>query len=410
MPELFTVCTPDEANLRLAGYLRPAERRETVAVAQALDRVTAEGLHAPADLPAFPRSTMDGYALRAADSFGASESLPAYLEVAGEVPMGQPARVALRRGQVAKVHTGSMLPDGADAVVMVENTQEIDARTIEVVRPVAPGENTLRTGEDVARGDLLVPVGHRLRPQDIGGLLGVGITEVAVARRPVVGLLATGDEIVPPEAEPAIGQIRDINTYTLAALVRRAGGTPLPLGIVADDAAALRQAAAEGLARSDVLILSAGSSVSTRDLTSAVIGSLGPPGVLVHGVSLRPGKPTILAMVGDKPVFGLPGNPVSAMVTFDLFVRPALHTLLGLREPPPANQVEAVLTHNVASAAGREDYVQVRLQARDGVLEAEPVFGKSNLIYTLVRADGVLRVPLDSNGIVAGERVVVRLF
>src|SRR5438874_8265180 len=175
MPELFTVCSPDEANRRLAAHLRPAVRSERVAVAEALDRVTAEDLHAPADLPAFPRSTMDGYALRAADSFGASESLPAYLEVAGEVPMGQPARVALRRGQVAKVHTGSMLPEGADAVVMVENTQEIDARTIEVVRPVAPGENTLRAGEDVAHGDLLVPAGHLLRPQDLGGLLGVGI-------------------------------------------------------------------------------------------------------------------------------------------------------------------------------------------------------------------------------------------
>lgn len=410
MPELFTVCSPDEANQKLAAYLQPLTRTERIPVADALDRVTAEDLFAPVDLPAFPRSTMDGFALSAADSYGATEAMPAYLEIAGEVPMGQPASLQIRRGQVARVHTGSMLPLGADAVVMVENTQEIDRLTLEVLRPVAPGENTLRTGEDVSSGDLLVGAGQLLRPQDLGGLLGIGITHLRVASRPIVGLLATGDEVIPPNQAPEIGQIRDINTYTLAALVRRAGGEPRPLGIVPDDSVALKAAATEGLAESDILVLSAGSSVSTRDLTASVIDILGSPGVLVHGVSLRPGKPTILAFAQGKPVFGLPGNPVSAMVTFDLFVRPALYALLGLRQAPPENEVEATLTHNIASATGREDYVQVRLLRKNSRLEAEPVFGKSNLIYTLIRADGVLKVPLDSNGIRAGEPVKIRLF
>jgi molybdopterin molybdotransferase len=408
--ELFNVLTPRDAFARLDGYLRGPKATERVPTASALGRILAEELRSPGPLPTFPRSTMDGFAVRAADTFGASEGLPAYLSVVGEVLMGHPAERGPRLGEAVTIATGGMLPDGADAVVMVENTQDVDGNTIEVLRPVAPGENVIKVGEDVGTGDLLLEPGHPLRPQDIGGLLALGIVEVTVASRLRVGIISGGDEIVPPDVEPGPGQIRDVNTYTLATMVERLGHEALLLGVVPDIYEQLEQAARDGLAQVDVLILSAGSSVSTRDMTAQAIASLGTPGVLVHGVSLKPGKPTILAMIGDTPVFGLPGNPVSCMVTFDLFVAPTLHRLSGCRELPLRQAVPARLTRNVASAPGREDYFQVQLQHRPDGAWAEPVFGKSNLIYTLVRADGMVRIDLDSGGLTEGAWVQVLLF
>ncbi len=410
MPELFHVLTIAEALDRLLAHVAPLGRTEHVPLLEALDRVTAEELRAPGDLPDFQRSTMDGFAVRAADTYGASEGLPAYLTVCGEVPMGRASGLQVRPGDAARVHTGGMLPDGADAVVMVENTQALDDRMIEVVKPVAVGENVIPIGEDVHSGEMLFPRGHWLRPQDLGGLAGVGITMVRVVTRPRVAILATGDEVVPADAEPAPGQVRDINTYTVAALTRRSGSEPLPAGIAPDDIAALRRMASAELAEADVLIISAGSSVSTRDMTAQVIGELGQPGVLVHGVSIHPGKPTILAVADGKPVFGLPGNPVSTMIAFDLFVAPTLLRLLGCEQSKEGHTVQARLARNVASISGREDFVPVRLDTRDGVLYADPVFGKSNLIYTMAHADALLRVPLDLAGLYANQTVTVRLF
>jgi molybdopterin molybdotransferase len=304
-----------------------------------------------------------------------------------------------------------MLAQGADAVVMVENTQRVDEATIEVVRPVAPGENVIQVGEDVRTGELILERGRLLRPQDLGGLLALGITRIKAAPRPKVAIVSTGDELVEPGQKPGLGQIRDINTYTISALVARAGGIPLPLGIVPDDYEAQREAARRALDQGDILLFSAGSSVSARDMTADVINSLGEPGVLVHGVSLRPGKPTILGVVEGKPAFGLPGNPVSAMIVFDLLVRPIVFLLGGYSHPtPPLPQtVNARLLRDIASASGREDYVQVRLVQGEGGLCADPVFGKSNLIYTLIRADGTVKVPLDRSGLYAGEEVAVLL-
>lgn len=408
--ELFNVLTPRDAFARLAPYLRGPRAVERVRTASALGRVLAEDLRSPGSLPTFRRSTMDGFAVRAADTFGASEGLPAYLTVVDEVLMGRPAERDPGTGEAVRIATGGMLPDAADAVVMVEHTQEVDGSTIEVVRAVAPGEHVIQVGEDVAAGDLLLSAGQVLRPQDIGGLLALGIVEVAVSARLRVGIISGGDEIVSPDQEPGPGQIRDVNSYTIAAMVERAGHTPVLMGVVPDVYEDLERAARAGLGQVDVLILSAGSSVSTRDMTAQVIASLGTPGVLVHGVSLKPGKPTILAMIGDKPVFGLPGNPVSCMVTFDLFVLPTLHRLAGRGEGEPRQTLAARLTRNVASAPGREDYFQVRLERRDDALWAEPVFGKSNLIYTLVKADGMVRIELDKSGLTEGEWVQVILF
>jgi molybdopterin molybdotransferase len=353
---------------------------------------------------------MDGYAVRAADTYGASEGIPGYLDVAGEVLMGRPADIAISVGQVAKVHTGGMLPEGADAVVMVENTQQVDENTTEVVKPVAPGENVLQVGDDIRQGSSLARAGHRLRPQDIGGLMGLGITKVAVYPRPKVVLLSTGDEVIPPQQAPTPGQVRDINSFSLAARATRVGAVPVWLGIVGDDYETMKEKAQEGLESADILVISAGSSVSTRDATARVISALGEPGILVHGVSIRPGKPTILAVAGGKPVFGLPGNPVSALVTFDLFVVPTIRLLGGCEETLARDFVEAKLTRNVASTAGREDYVSVRLERREYGTWAEPIFGESNLITTLMRADGMALIPLNVHGVSEGESVRVVLF
>ena len=411
MPELFNVLTPDDALETLKKRLAIQIEPEAVPAYEALGRVTAAEIVSPEDLPAFPRSTMDGYSVRASDTFGATEGLPAYLEIAGEVPMGLPPEVQLGVGLAARAFTGGMLAEGADAVVMEEHTQRAGETTIEVLRPVAPGENVLMVGEDIRAGEVVLPSGHLIRPQDIGGLTALGITTVQAARRPRVSIVSTGDELVAPDDAPSPGRIRDINTYTISALVEKHGGIPLPIGLAKDDYEEQRAAAVRGLEQGDILIFSAGSSISSRDLTASVIDSLGSPGVLAHGISLKPGKPTIVALIDGKPAFGLPGNPVSAMVVFGLLVRPTLDLLCGLDPPPGPVTVTARLTRDVASAAGREDHVQVRLDGpRDGGRTAEPVFGKSNLIYSLVRADGTIRVPPDKAGLYAGEEVEVRLF
>ena len=410
MPEFFNVMAPEAAYQVLREQLSPRVEREVVATDEGLSRVTAEDIRSPEDLPSFPRSTMDGFSVRASDTFGASEGLPAYLDIVGEVPMGGASQIALGAGQAALAYTGGMLAESADAVVMVENTQRLDESTVEVMRPVAPGENVVQVGEDVRTGDLVLPAGHVLRPQDIGGLLALGIVEVAVGRRPRVAIISTGDELVPPRETPGAGQVRDINTYTLGGLVTQSGGVPVGSPLVRDDFDSQRDAAVRALESSDILVFSAGSSVSSRDLTASVVDSLGSPGVLVHGISFKPGKPTIVGVVDGKPVFGLPGNPVSAVGVFDLVVRPTIYLLSGCSEPPPPPTVQARLLRDIASVSGREDHVQVKLVHENGQLSAEPVFGKSNLIYTLVRADGTVTVPLDKGGLYAGDQVSVRLY
>lgn len=423
MPEFFNVLPPDEARALLFRHLTAVLPTETLPTHQANGRVTGKPVTAPHALPQFRRSTMDGYAVRAADTFGASESLPAFLQVVGEVPMGQSADVALEVGQTAIVHTGGMIPAAADAVVQVEHTQTVSNQLsvtgdqalqfpfeIEVLRSVAVGQNVLQVGEDVQLGAEILPAGHILRPQDIGGLLALGITAVAVVRRPRVGILATGDEVIHPEKMAKPGQIRDINSYTVAGLVEQAGGLPVLGGIIPDKFAALEQAAASLLAETDMLVMSAGSSVSVRDMTVEVVDRLGQPGVLLHGVATRPGKPTIVGVVQGKPVLGLPGNPVSAMVQFDMFGVPAIYHMQGVPQMPRRGLVWARLSQNIASESGREDYVPARLEDGAEGLLAVPVFGKSNLIYTLVNADGLIKIPLNKGGLLAGDWVEVRLF
>ena len=411
MPEFFNVLPPGEALALLLGLLpeRPAAGVCVVDTAQALRRVAAAEVQASESLPAFPRSTMDGYSVRAADTYGASDGLPAWLTLVGEVPMGQKPDFALGVGEAAAAYTGGMLAGNADAVVMVEHTQAIDEQTLEVMRPVAPGENVAQPGEDVSVGETVLTAGQVIRPQDIGALLALGIEKIKVAQRPRVGILSMGDEVVPPSAIPGPGQVRDINTYTVAGQVTAAGGVAAPLGLVGDDYEEQLVAARQGLAESDMLVLSAGSSVSARDRTVDIVAELGEPGPLVHGLALRPGKPAIVGLCDGKPVIGLPGNPVSAMVVSSLLVRPTVYRLMGCAGPPPPAERPAILAQDIPSASGREDYVPVRLAGgANGTPKAHPVWGKSGFIFTLVKADGLVRVPSDAGGVYAGETVLVR--
>jgi len=410
MPEFLELLPPTEAVARLWAHLgAPDSLTEKLPTSLALGRVTAREIVSPEALPAFARSSVDGFAVRARDTFGASESLPAYLSLAGEVPMGGEPQFSLTSGQAALIHTGGMLPQGADAVVMLEYTQPSRPGEVELLRAAAAGENVLHPGEDVSAGEVVVPRGCRLRPAEIGGLAALGILEVEVARPPVVGILSTGDEIIPPEQAPLPGQVRDVNSTTLSALVQRGGGEPRRYGILPDRFEALLSALGNALEECQMVIITAGSSASTRDLTAQAIAQMGPPGVLVHGVNVKPGKPTILGACRGKAVVGLPGNPVSALVIAGLFVTPLVERLLGLPEERFRPTTTARLAINVPSQTGREDYLPVQLRATPQGLEAQPIFYKSNLIFTLARADGLARIPADANGIAAGDTVEVVL-
>jgi molybdopterin molybdotransferase len=404
--ELFNLQSPEEAWQRLCALWHPVLRRESIATEAALGRVLASAVHAAASLPEFRRSTVDGYALRAQDTYGASPGLPALLAIAGEAAMGADVTLALSEGACALVHTGSMLPPDADAVVMVEHTQPAGVAQLEVMRPLAVGDNVLQVGEDIVAGAQAYAPGVRLRPQDIGALMALGQTRVEVVYKPLTGIISTGDEVIAPEVAPGPGQVRDVNSYALAALVDAHGGIAKRYGIVPDQRSVLHETLARAWVECDIVVVSAGSSVSARDMSVEAIEALGAPGVLAHGIAIKPGKPAILALCDGKPVFGLPGNPASALAVAQLFLVPALDRMLGARARRP-HVVRARLTRNVPSAAGRLDIVPVNLfEHADGLLAA-PVFGKSNLIYTLVRADGRIEIPMHANGLREGEWVDV---
>ncbi|MGB2910829.1 MAG: gephyrin-like molybdotransferase Glp [Anaerolineales bacterium] len=409
MPEFIKLLPPGEALSILMERISAGAGCELIETNAALGRVTNTSVLAPHPLPSFSRSTVDGFALQAKDTYGASDSLPAYLKLIGEVPMGAAAGITVGNSQCALIHTGGMLPLGTDAVVMIEHTQVARPGEVEILKSVAVGENIIAVGEDITAGDEVVPAGKELREAEIGGLMALGITQLSVSKRPVVGILSSGDEVIPPQESPLPGQVRDVNTYSLQALVNKHGGVSALYGIIPDTVDELRKKAVQALKECDMVIITAGSSASERDLTALVVNELGEPGMLVHGVNVRPGKPTILAVCDNKVVIGLPGNPVSALVIAKLFVVPVLEKLLRLTHKPPEPSISAKLSINLSSQTGREDWVPVRLRkVTDGYL-AEPIFGKSNLIFILVRADGLIRIPPSATGLRAGENVEVVL-
>ncbi|MDD2443033.1 MAG: molybdopterin-binding protein [Desulfotomaculaceae bacterium] len=414
MTELFNALALDEARAALSRHLPEKRPGERVSILDSLGRCLALDVKAAGDVPGFDRSTVDGFAVRARDTYGATESMPSYVDVGGEVLMKQapPGRVDV--GQAWRIPTGGMLPPGADAVVMVEYTEALDKGTIGITSPVAPGENIVRRGEDAALGQVALPAGHRIRPHDLGMLSAIGVTEVEVGIRTMVGIISTGDELVGPDQNPAPGQVRDINSYVLYGAVAACGGEPRLYGIVGDNYEKLARTLEQALEENGMVLLSGGSSVGTRDVASRVIESLGEPGVLFHGISIKPGKPAIGAVIKKKPVFGLPGHPVSATVVFDLLVAPLIREG-GYPEGGIKAKMEfpllAKITRNLRSAAGREDFVPVKVSVgKEGTLFADPVLGKSGLISTVVKADGIARIPSGKEGVATGETVEIKLF
>ncbi len=384
---------------------------EQVPLSSANGRVLAEDVGADLDIPGFTRATMDGYAVQGTSTFGASEGNPAFLTVVGQVDMGEKPELTVGPGEAVRIATGGMLPTGSDAVVMVEHTEAIDADTIEVYKSAAPGQHVIARGEDMRSGDWILHCGRPLRPQEIGLLAAVGRARLNVFRQPRVGILSTGDEVVPVETLPAPGQIRDVNTAALAAFIASAGGLANAYGIVPDDYETLSAACRRALEANDMVLISGGSSVGTRDFTIDVLEALEAAEILVHGVSIRPGKPTILARAGGKPVWGLPGHVTSAMVVFAVLVRPFLEHLSGIAPQFKRRfRLPARLTRNLPSVQGRVDYVRVRLVAGDDGMEADPVLGKSGLIRTMAMADGLLCIDENTEGLDQGTVVLVDLF
>jgi len=409
MKGFFKVQTPDQLYKKM-GRFKPLSF-EKVRIEESLHRVLYEDVISRVSLPEFPRSTVDGFALKAGDTFGAAEKNPALLRVIGEILMGQVSRIEVKEGEVVKVATGGMVPKGADAVEMVEYTEMVDSRTLHIFKAVSPLENVIQVGEDVRSGQVVLRQGHWVRPQDIGLMAGVGKTEVVVYLRPKVAVISSGDEIVPIETTPNPGEVRDINRHAIVAMVEEAGGVPLFLGIAKDRFEALKERIEFGLNEADMVVMTGGSSVGTLDLTAEVLQVFPGTEILGHGVSIRPGKPTLLADIHGKPFLGLPGHPVSAMVIFHFFGKPLLKILSGLSTEAVWHQikVKAKTIRNIPSVPGREDYVRVKVEERDGTLWADPVFGKSGAIAHLVNANGLVRIGMNEEGLEAGEEADVIL-
>ena len=410
MPEFLELLPPLQALKRLFDHLPPSTpSSEFIETIQASARVIYEDILSPESLPAFPRSTVDGFAVQASSTYGASDNLPAYIKIIGECPMGDKPEFIVQANEAAIIHTGGMLPEGANSVVMLEYTQTLKSGDLEVMRPVGDGENIIKVGEDVRSGNIVIPARQKVRAAEVGGLLSLGLTQVRVVSKPVIGILSSGDEIIEPHLSPRPGQIRDINSYTLSLLAEESGASVVRYGIAPDEPKKMFEITKKAFSECDAVVITAGSSASARDHTSKIIAQLGSPGVLVHGVNVRPGKPTILGACDGKPVIGLPGNPVSALVIANLFLVPVIHYLLGLpfTSSRLEQKIKATLSVNINSQTGREDWIPVQLIEKDGEVIAEPIFFKSNLIFSLVRANGLMHIPADANGLGAGEKIIV---
>ena len=390
MNHFFKVKNLEEV-MALTGKFSPVES-EKIPVSDAFSRVLARDLVAKQDMPGFRRATMDGYAVVARSTFGASESGPAWLDITGTILMGDIPDFTLKLGQAVKISTGGMLPEGADSVVMVEHTEQIDELSVEIYKSVAPLQHVIDASEDFAKQEIVLSRGTFIRPQEAGLAAGLGFSQIEVYKTPKVGIISTGDEIIPIDAQVVPGKIRDINSYTLSSFIREAHAIPVFYGIIKDDPDVLKKVVEKALEETDMVLISGGSSVGTRDFTVDVLSALPDTDILVHGMSVSPGKPTILAKAGKKPVWGLPGQVVSAMVVLKIVVIPFLNKLAGLDKKDRAMRIPAKLTRNISSAQGRRDFVRVLLSNKDGGILAKPVLGKSGLIRTMIHADGLLEI------------------
>jgi molybdenum cofactor synthesis domain-containing protein len=382
---------------------------EEVPLLEAYNRVLMENVVSALDIPPFNRSTVDGYAVKAEDTFGAEENQSAKLTVRGMVNIGEPPQVRVGKGEAAEIVTGAPVPEGADAVVMVEDTDR-DEAALRVFRAVTQNENVMKRGTDIKKGETALTAGRVLGASEIGVLAALGLTKVKVFKVPVVAVLSTGGEVTEPGKELPAGKIYDINAYSLSTAVRESGGKPVYLGVVPDDKTELRKALEHALVSADMVLTSGGVSVGPKDLTPQIVNSLGEPGVLVSGIAVKPGKPTTIARVGKKPVFALPGHPTSALLLFHLLARPVIQRMAG-RTVTEAKTVKASAAKRMFSAKGRRTFVMVKLKrGKSNELVAEPVeSGASGAITTLAKADGFVEIPANQQFVDAGEEVVVSL-
>ncbi|WP_096200566.1 molybdopterin molybdotransferase MoeA [Bacillus sp. FJAT-45350] len=406
----YEVKSVEETLEIIIDNVKPIKEIITLPLEEALGYILAEDIVSKENVPSFSRSTVDGYAVHARDTFGSSESMPAFLNVTGEIHMGEEATTELGFGEAMYIPTGGMVPPGCDSIIMIEHCEDING-LLNTYKQVAPGENIIIAGEDVEENETLLEKGTKLRPQELGVLGSVGITRVNVYRKVKVGYLSSGDEIMPYETEALqAGQVRDINQLTILAMSKELNADIVNGGIVPDDYDIFYSKAKELYDQVDLLVMSGGSSVGAKDYTTDVISALGEPGVLVHGVSVKPGKPTIFGIGNGKPILGLPGHPASAMVIYKLFGERIITVLTGMSEKDLPTKVEAIISQNLPSSAGRSDYIRVRIIKEDNKWVAYPVLGKSGLISTLVSSDGMVEVPSVKEGIRQGETVSVYLF
>ncbi len=416
--EFLQLKTSQELADILKDYVRPFHQQQKLMVdlKEAWRRILAETLKAGEDLPPFSRSAVDGYAALAEDTYGAGPDLPVYLDVIGEVEMGKSTSLELNRGEVAAIPTGGMLPRGADCCIMIEDTEKIPDGRIEVMSDYAPGQHVIHQGDDIKAESVLLEAGSKLGAPEIGALAGLGYYRVPVFPALEAAVISTGNELISPDEERRPGEIRDINSYALGALLEEWGHKPRLYGIVEDSRQALLRALEE-CRKSDLILLSGGSSVGVKDLSIDVINQTGSPGVVLHGLAVKPGKPTILGFLKETPVLGLPGNPASALVIASLIIPALIRLIRGLSLPSKKEvyltAITARLEQPISSAPGREEFFPVALsrmnngREKDVIIGARPIAGKSNLITTLVESAGLVRIAAGQEGLPAGSSVEV---
>ncbi len=407
MPGFLRVSTVERARATLDRFWRPSPRTSVLALEDVLGRVLAEDVISKMDVPPFDRASFDGYAVRASNTFGADEGRPVELTLVGRLRPGFWPKRRLRSGECVEISTGAPIPPGADAVVMGEYAS-LEKGKVRICRAVAPGENVAERGSDLRRGRVALQKGEVLTPVKAGLLAAVGVKRVRVFSPPRIAIISTGDELARPGGCLAKGKIYDVNGTTLSGAVRECGGTPVYLGIARDRVSDIRKLIRKGLRRCDVLILSGGSSAGSGDVLPEIVNGMGSPGVIVHGLALKPGKPTFIGVLGGKPVFGLPGYPVSAMMVFDQLVADYIRALSGLPRPRRLN-VRARLSTRVISARGRKELIPVKMSGKDGPT-AEPILKGSGAVTSLSMADGYIEVPIERELLEEGELVEVKLF
>ena len=404
---MLSVKTPEEVLEIINKEFDFSMQPEEVSIFEASGRVLAEPVISEENVPTFNRSTVDGYALAASDTFGCSDSIPALMNVKGQVLMGEDgADIRLGIGECAYVPTGGAIPEGADAVVMIEYVEDYKDGTVGIQKPIAPGGNIIFKGDDVFPGKEVLPKGRLLNSADIGALAALGILKVTVSPRPLVDIISTGDELVDIDETPKDGQIRDVNSAMLSAFIQEAGGSARMYGIVQDDEAILRAALEKALDECDMVLISGGSSVGTKDATCRIIEEKGE--ILLHGIAMKPGKPTILGKADGKPVFGLPGHPVAAFFVSRLFVSAMLRKMLG--QTSALRTVSAQISEAVSANHGRAQYMGVTLSEKEGRTIASPVHTKSGLITSLAGTDGFFCIDRDCEGLSAGSEIQIITF